>query len=528
MNAFRAHLKQNSLSNGFQAEPMMQPPLMSNFPHARTTSDMRPHLQPQQKERKKKHAKPALKPNFSDPVCVPNNVANPPVCYPPNYFLQKNSETLNEDHKKQKRKKARSAGKHKCAPLNVNAPMVSQSAPIMQSAKSCSPSPYLDMPGAMMAMQPNAGFYNPQSHDEFHKSQPVAHTKMKKRKKKSDRVERNQRKKQRKKPHETPMIEIGVMTGGLSQGGTMHMNPMNSNNVNPFMSPEQIMAMNQNAANGAQPKRVKKAKRKKKKKRSKSSSITSHTNPSQPTNTYGAHKHMKLYELPNAGYQLQNGGYELQHGKAMMQPNMPPSKPPFMMTKTSAPPGSTPPLAQCPPPPPPPMTVQKNSIIEISSQNGRRHSHPSKSPVRKKGSGKNNKRVSPHSFPAEFTSYDAFVGLFNVKPEWVPVGMPGEITTICTVKFVNEIRDVKLVQVSQSEFEVFLNTNATCKQLMKILEHAQNSNVESPFHLEIRKIGSADREYKHDTRLMDVVTSGRETVQVYGMLTQQGRCCVIS
>jgi len=516
MNAFRAQLKQNSLNNGFPTEPMpMQAPQMSNFPHARTTSDiLRPNLQPQQSNaRKKKHAKPALKPNSSSAVHVPNNVANPQVCYPPSYFLP-----INEDHKKQKRKKARSAGKHKCAPGNAHPPVISQSAPIMHTAKSASPSPYMDMPpGVMMQMRqpplprndgmPNAGFYNPQSQPQC---QAIIHTKMKKRKKKSDRVERNQRKKQRKKMNETPMIEIGFMAGGHASGGTI-LGRTDHINVNPFISPEQMMAMN--SANGAQPKRVKKAKRKKKKKRSKSSSITSHT--SQPTNNmYGAHKHMAIHgKLPN--------------GTVIMQPNMhTASTPPFMMTKTSAPPGSTPPLVQTSQPPPPPMIVQKNSIIEISS--GRRHSHGSKSPLIRKGPGKNNKRVSPHSFPAHFNSYDAFVGLFNVKPNWVRVGMPGELTTICTVKFVNEIRDVKLVQVNPSEFEVSLNTNATCKQLMKILEHAQNSNVESDFHLEIRKVGNVEREFQDDTRLVDVITPGRETLQVYGMLTQQGRCCVIS
>merc|ERR1719285_1425420 len=289
------------------------------------------------------------------------------------------------------------------------------------------------------------------------------------------------------------MIEIGVMAGGHASGGAI-LGRADHMNVNPYILPEQMMAMNSNAANGAQPKRVKKAKRKKKKK---------------------THKHMAIQgKLPN--------------GAVIMQPNMhTAATPPFMMTKTAPPPGSTPPHVQTSqPPPPPPMIVQKNSIIEISS--GRRHSHGSKSPFARKGPGKNNKRVSPHSFPAHFNSYDAFVGLFNVKPDWVRVGMPGEITTICTVKFVTEIRDVKLVQVSPSEFEVFLNTNATCKQLMKILEHAQNSNVESAFHLEIRKVGNVAGEFQDDTRLADVITPGRETVQVYGMLTQQGRCCVIS
>merc|ERR1719285_1373525 len=176
----------------------------------------------------------------------------------------------------------------------------------MHSAKSCSPSPFMDMPpgvGAMMQMHqqalprndgmPNAVFYNPQAQPQ---SQAIPHTKMKKRKKKSDRVERNQRKKQRKKMNEIPMIEIGVMAGGHASGGTIL-----TNNVNPFISSEQMMAMNSIAANGAQPKRVKKAKRKKKKK---------------------THKHMAMHgKLPN--------------GAVIMQQNMHSvSTPPFMMTKT--------------------------------------------------------------------------------------------------------------------------------------------------------------------------------------------------
>ena len=65
--------------------------------------------------------------------------------------------------------------------------------------------------------------------------------------------------------NETPMIEIGVMAGGHPSGGAI-LGRTDHMNVNPFMSPEQMIAMNSNAANGAQPKRVKKAKRKKKKK----------------------------------------------------------------------------------------------------------------------------------------------------------------------------------------------------------------------------------------------------------------------